>query len=86
MADRKTQETVKYMQDAKRLYEEGIALLEVNPVKGRDALLLAKETIENAVPLQGHAQRTCDSTKLAKQIDEAILGASHTYTVERRFL
>ncbi len=83
MTDRKTQETVKYMQDAKRLYEEGIALLEVNPVKGRDALLLAKETIENArSSARSRSKEFFDSTKLAKQIDEAILGASHTYTVE----
>ena len=83
MTDRKTQETVKYMQDAKHMYEEGIALLEVSPVKGRDALFLSKENIKNALSFaRSRSKEFIDSTQLAKQIEEAILGASHIYTVE----
>ncbi|MBI5614589.1 hypothetical protein HY947_06700 [Candidatus Gottesmanbacteria bacterium] len=83
MTDQRFQETTKRMQDAKRTFEEGVALAEVNPPKGRDELLKAKESITLALSsARPRSKEFMDSTELSRQIEEAILGASHTYAIE----
>jgi len=75
--------TTNTMADAKRLYEEGEALLELNPVKGRERLSQAQKILE---PLK---ETVTSTTKEGRQvidlynlITKTLTQAMHIYTVE----
>lgn len=83
MTDKRSLETAKFMQDAKRAFEEGIALADVNPAKGRDELLRAKEhSVQALTSARPRSKEFVDGTELLRQIESAILGASHIYAVD----
>ena len=69
------------MTEANRMYEEGTALMELNPVKGRERLVSAKTTLQpvkDAVTNKTKEGRRV--LELYGQIDAAITQAMHAYT------
>ncbi len=83
LTTKQDKQIVSVMAEANRMYEEGVALMELNPVKGRERLVSAKTALQSA------KDKATNKTKegrrvleLYGQIDGALTDAMHAYQSE----
>jgi len=83
LSQKSNQEVVSLMQESTRIYEEGIALMELNPVKGRERLVEAKTLL---TPIkEGVTTKTKDGRRVIElydQINTALTYAMRMYEEE----
>ncbi|MFZ2025528.1 MAG: hypothetical protein WAV51_04585 [Microgenomates group bacterium] len=71
------------MTEANRMFEEGTALMELNPVKGRERLVSAKTTLQPAKDaVTNKTKEGRRVLELYSQIDDALIAAMHAYSGE----
>lgn len=83
LTTKQDKQTQSIMAEATRQFEEGLALMELNPVKGRERLVSAKAALQ---PVQeGMTNKTKEGRRvleLYQQITDAITQAMHAYEDE----
>ena len=70
---RKTTEVIKTIEEGQRLYDEGVALLDLNLVKSRERLVAAKQLVEKSKPtISPKTKEGRMLGELEKKINEAL--------------